>query len=145
VPENFAYHPFTGGGAPEKGTAAQQMFPDVCPSQFMTVYGQSLRNALPGPPPEPSLTQALHMWAGSTYTSKISAAGGRLESLIRSGKSDTEIIDEFYLSALSRWPTAREKEGVSRILLTRSPQRRRATLEDFVWALISSREFAYNH
>jgi hypothetical protein len=84
------------------------------------------------------------MLAGSTYTSKIGQEGGRLSRLLQKGTRQPEIIDEFYLAALTRLPTKQEKDSLLKFLAERSTESR-STLEGLVWAIISSREFAYNH
>jgi len=143
VAEEFRFHPMAKGD-PAPGARAQQMLPDLCPSQFMDAYGRSMRKT-PGPgSPQPNLAQALHMFAGPTYTSKISKPGGRLAKLLERSASDVEIVDEFYLAALTRAPTAAEKES---LLAALAKQRggRPAALENLLWAVLSSREFAHNH
>jgi hypothetical protein len=102
-----------------------------------------MRQAPPSAHPEPSLLQALHMWAGSTYTTKIGKPGGRVDRLFQSDADDRRIIEEFYLAALSRLPTPAELDTLQTFVGKRSS--RRQAVENFVWALISSREFAYNH
>ena len=102
------------------------------------------QNALPVGHPEPNLPQALHMIAGPTYTAKIPQEGGRLDQLLRKGASDEEIIDEFYRAALTRAPEPDEKEELLRHLAQRQ-SRRNEELSRLVWAILSSREFAYNH
>jgi len=144
VPENFKYHPATGGGEPPAGSRAVQLLPEFTPSQFLDAFGRSMRTALPVGHPEPNLPQALHMIAGSTYTAKISQEGGRLDQLLRKGASDEEIIDEFYRAALTRAPEPDEKEELLRHLAQRQ-SRRNEELSRLVWAILSSREFAYNH
>ncbi len=144
--EHFRYHPMAGGPdrVPARGTRAVQMNPDLCPSQFMDVYGRSMRKQAPLGPPEPTLAQALHIWAGPTYTTKISETGGRLETLLTGGASDAAIIDEFYLAALTRMPSHEEQSELLRFLAGRQ-ERREQTLQGFVWALLCSGEFATNH
>ena len=83
VPEKFEFHPMAGGGDPPLGSRAMQMMPDICPSQFMDVFGRSMRKAVPGAPPEPNVLQAMHMIAGQTYTSKITEEVGRLDRLLK--------------------------------------------------------------
>ena len=144
VPEKFEYHYMAGGGDPPPGARAMQMIPDLCPSQFLDAFGRSMRKTPPGGPPQPSLAQALHMLAGPTYTTKISEPGGRLDRLLNGGASDEEIVEEFYLVALTRFPTQRERAALLEFLRQR-PSRRRETLEGLVWAVISSREFTHNH
>ena len=84
------------------------------------------------------------MMAGPTYNSKISEEGGRLSQLLKKGDADEQIIDEFYLSALTRLPTAQEKAALLKFVAQRSSQRE-STLAGLVWAITNSREFAYNH
>ena len=144
VPEEFKYLASMEGESPPPEARAVQMLPDITPSHFQDVFGRCTRNALPSGYPQPSLPQALHMLAGSTYTSKISKEGGRLDRLLKRGASDEEIIDELYLASLTRWATPEEKGELLRFLAQRT-DRRRQTLEGILWALLSSREFAYNH
>ena len=146
VDERFKYHAMAGGPdqIPAPGTRAIHMNPDLCPSQFMDVYGRSMRKQAPIGPPEPTLTQALHMWAGQTYTTKIAEKGGRLDKLLAQGASDATIVDEFYLAALTRPPTNDEKSQLLSILSSRA-ENREQTLQGFVWALLCSGEFATNH
>jgi hypothetical protein len=92
---------------------------------------------------EPNLRQALHMLAGTTYTAKLSGEGGRLGRMIKQGASDREIIAEFWLEALSRFPTPSETAAIEAGI--RQSSSRTEALEDFVWGLVSSRQFAYNH
>lgn len=144
VPENFKYHPTAGGGEPPPGARAVQLMPEFTPSQFLDAFGRSIRNSLPTGHPEPNLPQALHMLAGPTYTAKISQKGGRLDELLQKGASDEEIINEFYLAALARLPEPEEKRELLNVLAQRSSHRAE-TLDRLIWAILSSREFAYNH
>ena len=143
VPEDFRYHWMAGGGDPEPAARAVQMIPDVCPSQFMDAFGRSMRKTPPSGAPQPNLSQALHMIAGETYTSKISRRG-RLAKMLSSGASDEAVLEEFYMAALCRAPTAIEKRSLLQVLADH-PDRRQSEMEGLVWAIISSREFTYNH
>jgi hypothetical protein len=84
------------------------------------------------------------MMTGSAYNAKISNAGGRLSELLKSDASDEQIVDEFYLAALTRLPTTEEKSKLLKFLSERST-RRQETLAGLIWAILNSREFAYNH
>ena len=84
------------------------------------------------------------MLAGSAYTSKISADGGRLSQLLKKGTSDERVLEEFYLAALTRLPTPQEETQLLKFLAQRSSRREEA-LDRLVWAVIGSREFVYNH
>jgi hypothetical protein len=144
VPEKFEYRSVPGGGEAPMGSKAMQMMPDLCPSTFLDAFGRSMRKALPVSAPGPNLLEAMDMIAGPAFTSKITEPGGRLDRLMRSAASDGEIIDQFYLAALSRPPTPAEKTQLLALVAQRSSRRQEA-LSDVAWALVSSREFAYNH
>ena len=144
VPEKFEFHRQAGGGDAPLGTRAVQTIADICPSQFMDDFGRSMRKALPVGPPQPNLLEALHMMTGPAYNSKISSEQGRLSELLNRNASDEQILDEFYLAALTRLPTTEEKSELLRFLAQRS-SRRQETLAGLVWATLNSREFAYNH
>jgi hypothetical protein len=66
-----------------------------------------------------------------------------LAKLLKSGATDEEIFDEFYVAALGRLPEREEVQELKTVLTERGD--RQAGLREFIWALISSREFAENH
>ena len=117
--------------------------PDLLPSRFLDLYGRPDRQMVPERKGEANLGQALHLIAGPTYNSKFSQPGGRLDRLIRSGASDRHIIEELYLAALCRFPTAPEQVELEEMIAGRSS--RQEALENLLWALVASRQFAYNH
>jgi len=143
VREKFEFHPDAGGGDPPVTAHAVDMLPDLCPSQFMDAFGRSMHKSLPGGPPKPNLREALDMLAGPTYTTKIVAPGGRLETMLKSGATNRQILDEFYWAALTRHPTTEEMNGL--LAAVEAQPKRESALAGAVWAMISSREFAYNH
>ncbi|HJT77700.1 MAG TPA: DUF1549 and DUF1553 domain-containing protein, partial [Gemmataceae bacterium] len=143
VEEQFTWHAFVGGGPTVPGTRAIDLVPEITPCRFLDAYGRPNRQALPEKNNQPNLAQALHVLAGSTYTDKIARKGGRVDRLVERGASDREAIEELYLAALCRLPTERERAELE-ALIRRQPTRREA-LESLAWALISAREFAYNH
>ena len=53
-------------------------------------------------------------------------------------------LEDAYLAAMSRLPTAAEKEAVAKAL-AEGKDGQRLVMEDVYWALISSREFIFNH
>jgi hypothetical protein len=141
--EKFTWHAFVGGGPTAPGTRAVDLVPEIAPCQFLDAFGRPNRQALPERSNQPNLGQALHMLAGTTYTEKLLQKGGRVDRLVESGVADEKAIEELYLVALGRLPTERER-GELDGLIRGQPSRRQA-LADLLWALISSREFAYNH
>ena len=102
-----------------------------------------LRGAVPERNTKPNLGQALHVLAGSTYVERLSSPNSRLARLLQAGAPDEKIFEDFYLAAFARMPLASEVQELKTILSQRPD--REAGLREFVWALISSREFAENH
>ncbi|MDX1981577.1 MAG: DUF1553 domain-containing protein, partial [Bryobacteraceae bacterium] len=146
VPETFATAVSEGGSvgqAPVGTRAVNLKDPDMYYSRFLELYGRPNRGAIPERDGKPNLGQALHMLAGATYVDRLGAKDSRLERLLRAGASDAAIIEDFYLAALSRFPAKEETAELLGILAARGG--REAGLREFVWALISSREFAENH
>ena len=144
VEEAFPVHNYVGGGTEPKGTRAIELVPEVTPSQFLEVYGRPVsRDSMPWRDYRSTLRQALHLLVGSTYTTKISAEGGRVDRLLSAGASDPEIIQELYLAALSRYPTAEEEARV-KALIEGAPSRRKG-VENLAWGLLASRQFTYNY
>ena len=109
----------------------------------MDIYGRPQRDSVGERDNKANLSQALHILVGSTYSRKLGRPGARLEALLNSRASDREAIDELYLAAFSRFPSEEERSRLA-ALVQSHPQRGEA-LEDLLWALISSREFAENH
>ncbi|HZT28918.1 MAG TPA: DUF1553 domain-containing protein [Bryobacteraceae bacterium] len=146
VPETFSTAVTDGssvGQAPAGTRAINLKDPDMYFSRFLELYGRPNRGAIPERTGKPNLGQALHMLAGATYMNRLSGKNSRLARLLEAGAPDAKIFEEFYLAALSRFPTRDETQELEGILAKRGD--REAGLREFVWALISSREFAENH
>ena len=94
---------------------------------------------------EPSITQVLHISNGDTLNKKLTAKGNRLEKLLDEKTPAEKVIEEVYLSALSRFPSDTEKEKMGKALSEANDKERRLVLEDVYWAVLSSREFLFNH
>jgi hypothetical protein len=131
------------GQAPAGTRAIMLREPDLFYSRFLEIYGRPNRLTLPERNPAANLGQALDMLAGSVYNEKLSAPEGRLMRLVRAGKSDREIVEEFYLAAFTRLPEPAEQSAIAELIAKRPD--RVETLKDFIWAVLCSREFAENH
>jgi len=62
--------------------------------------------------------------------------------------ADAQIIDRVFAAALTRPPTTAERQEFIDILDAAAkdgPQSRREAVEDFVWAVLTGREFLFNH
>ena len=89
------------------------------------------------------LQQKLHLFNGGLLNARIASDGSRLQRLLSEGKQPLEIVEQFYLSALSRKPNEEEVDHWK--LQLRSADNEQAFLEDFVWGLMASSEFVNNH
>ena len=143
VPESFTRASGAGGKDPMGARAINIKDTDSYASRFLDMYGRTDRMMVPERDRNANLTQALHMLVGTTYTDKLSEEGSRIDRWMRNGTSDKEIIEELCLAGLSRFPSEEEIKVLGG-LIQNSPSRRRA-LEDLMWGLITSREFAYKH
>jgi hypothetical protein len=131
-------------------------------SYFLTVFGRpdassSCECERAG---DPSLAQSLHLLNAKDIQEKLSSPNGRAAKLASDGKrSDEEKIGELYRLAFSRDPDADEltaakayiekiaaREGGGKEKEKQDPAaRRKQAYEDLVWALINTKEFAFNH
>lgn len=117
--------------------------PDLYPNRFLDVFGRPNRLMVPERQRKANLTKALHMLAGTTFTQKLDQPGGRVDQLLRSAKSDQQIVEELYLLALSRYPTPAESSELV-TWISRHESRPKA-IRNLLWGLISSPEFIDNH
>jgi hypothetical protein len=58
---------------------------------------------------------------------------------------DEKIINDLYLNSLSRYPKETEKDKLLEILGAAPESERRQAVEDIYWAVLSSKEFLFNH
>lgn len=90
-----------------------------------------------------SLDQALFLEHGSVVLPWINSQPNNLLGRVAAMTEPAQIAEEFYLSVLSRPPTAEEIAEVAD--LCGKPEDRPAALQDLLWALIASTEFRFNH
>ncbi len=94
---------------------------------------------------DPSMVQVLHLANGRSLNEKLQAAGNRLEQQLAAGWPPERLVEEAYLAALARRPTAEEQASILEIFSATPPQEWRLLLEDLYWGILSSREFLFNH
>ncbi len=150
VPSTFAGYP--------AGTRAMQL-PDVrVQSQFLSVFGRPERVLCDAAErtQDPSITQALHVINGDTLNKKLSNPNGYVNLFQKIGLSDARVVEQLSLSAYGRYPSSEEKQTIL-AALTKSravpagatqetaKEARRLGLEDMVWAMLTSKEFLFNH
>jgi hypothetical protein len=90
---------------------------------------------------EPSLAQALYLINDVDIEARIADPAGKLPQLLRTIPDDAKLIEELYLSALSRRPRADELEK-SIAFFQQSPARE-AAAQDLLWTLLNVREFLF--
>ena len=92
------------------------------------------------------LQRKLHLFNGDLLNARIGVPDSRLDRLMSIGRSPMEIVNEFYLAALSRHPTDTEQQfWKQHIDVKTSANSQRAILEDMVWSLLTCNEFVTNH
>jgi len=94
---------------------------------------------------EPSVAQVLHLANGDTLNRKLQAPDNVLARQCSADKAPGKIVDDAYLSALARMPSDRERTQLAAALDPPDPKQLRAAVEDLYWALLSSKEFLFNH
>lgn len=127
------------------GARAVQIADGNTTNYFLTTFGRAKRDTVCSCEVrmEPSLSQALHLLNGDTVNSKI-VQGKFVESRIKAGKKPLEIVDEMYISCLTRKPTDKEYSTLVQVLDENEKDEQNA-LNDIFWSLLNSREFIFNH
>ncbi|MBA4063437.1 MAG: hypothetical protein C0501_06935 [Isosphaera sp.] len=125
------------------GYRAVQVWDNRMPSYFFQIFGRPVRYSVceceRGT--DPSIAQALHLMNSPEIAAKVRARSGTARALADSDKKPEAVVDELFLAALSRRPTAAER---AKFLEAFADGDRRAAVEDVLWALLNSKEFLYN-
>ena len=110
---------------------------------FMQAYYQAERALPPADKSLASPVQAMMMMSSPIVTTRILPEGNtRVAKLLKSGKSDDEVLEELVLSTLSRFPTAGELELEKRLIAEKG---RDKAFENTMWVLMNNAEFLLNH
>ncbi|MDP7274205.1 MAG: DUF1553 domain-containing protein [Planctomycetaceae bacterium] len=134
VPEAF-------GGAPAGFTAKQ--LPDAnIQSDFLKLFGKPQRMEACECERDTgsNMLQALHFINGKSIISRVSSPAGRVATLVKAEKNNAKLVEKLYLWSLCRRPTAKEQE-VSAAFFKSYADKRLEAAQDFMWALLNSREF----
>jgi len=144
VPRNFS-------GFPE-GTRAIDVYPRVAgdtvgphfADSFFEVFGRASRATICAceTKKEPTLSQALHMTVGNTVQDRLHAAG-RIQQIVQSSDSPEAALEQLFILALCRKPTASESKQLTALIGEDSKDI--AAWQDIFWSLLNSTEFAFNH
>jgi hypothetical protein len=131
------------------GVRALQLPDSQVASNFLNAFGRPERLAVCSceRAQEATVGQALHLNNGQTLNDKLRDANSRVAVWVKENISDSDAIRRVFDLALSREPTPAEMQRFSAILKeasdTKSP--RREALEDLFWAVLTGREFLFNH
>jgi hypothetical protein len=91
------------------------------------------------------MVQVLHIVNGDTLNGKLEAEESRIGDLLAAAASNADLIEEAYLSALSRYPSDAEKTAMLEALADADDSQKRQVVEDIYWSLLSSKEFLFQH
>jgi hypothetical protein len=92
---------------------------------------------------QPNIAQALHLLNSDFLNKKIGDPAGRIEKLLKAKTPLPDVVTELYLATLSRAPNGEELERALHLVgLAPTP---REGVQDWLWTLLNSREFLFNH
>jgi len=140
----------TSAAAYPMGTRAMQLPDSQLISNFLDAFGRADRAQACSceRTADASVGQALHLNNGKTLNDKLRDPNSRLSKWLIEKKTDVAIIEEVFRLGLSRSPTAAEKAKFLAIVAEAAkdgPAARREALEDVVWAVLTGKEFLFNH
>ena len=108
---------------------------------FMRTFGQSNREQFDRQPGG-SILQAMSLMNSPFVNKKVLAENGsRVEQLVKSTKTNAEIVEELYLATLSRLPSAQEKQ----LAVSWLEKDRKQGAEDLQWSLLNKLDFVFNY
>jgi hypothetical protein len=137
VPDTFAGYPV--------GTRAVELPDPGIESYFLTTFGRSERVTACAceRSEQVSLPQLLYLSNGDELQRKIRSPQGRLAMLLKSDLSPEQMTEALFLATVSRPPTDQQNSAV--IAALASGDKREEVFHDLLWALLNSKEFAFNH
>ncbi|HEX3147299.1 MAG TPA: DUF1549 domain-containing protein [Gemmataceae bacterium] len=137
VPDKFPGYPV--------GLRAIQLPDPGMNSYFLSLFGRSDRVTACACERNGDVTmpQLLHLQNGDSVVQKIRASDGKLATWLKNIPDADKLTDEMFLSTLSRMPTADERKAVKELLANGDPKDE--VFRDLLWALLNSKNFAFNH
>ena len=128
------------------GTRAVSLFDSKIESETLNVLGRCSREESCETSGEASggMTLKLHLLNGPLLNRRIMSEEGRLSKLVAAGVSPDEIVTRLYRLALCRDPSGVEREFWQR-KVSSSDGYEPEVLEDFLWSLLTCKEFVTNH
>jgi hypothetical protein len=132
------------------GTRAQQLPDTLLVSQFLDAFGRPLREKTCSCEREQdaSIGQALHLNNGPTLNDKLRDKNSRVAKWVEEKVGDDAAVRRLFLLAVGREPSADERKKFTGLLAQAEQDTqtsRRETMEDLFWAVLTGREFLFNH
>jgi len=129
-------------GVPTGMRAAQ--IPDgmVAGNDFLTLFGRPKRQSACECERSSNLTlsHALSLINGNTISEAVSSPISRIAKLTETEKDNRKLVEDIYLSCLSRPPTEKEQKAVQ----FKADANRLEVAQDLAWALLNSPAFLFN-
>ncbi len=132
------------------GTRAMQLPDSQLVSQFLDAFGRAERSQTCSCEitKDSSVTQALHLNNGQTLNEKLRVKNSVVAKWIADKLDDGEIVKRLFQLSLARAPSASEAKTLTAALADgrrESPAAHRETIEDAIWAVLTGKEFLFNH
>ena len=139
VPTEFTGYP--------SGWRALQLPTSSAASYFLSTFGRAERLVTCSCErnDQPTMVQVLHLANGATLNNKLSAKENRIAKSTTAKVPDAAAIDDLYLRAIARKPSAAERASILKELAATPDAERRAAWEDLYWSVLTSKEFLFNH
>jgi hypothetical protein len=87
----------------------------------------------------------LHLSNGTTVNEKLAAHKSVVGQWLSENRGANQIVEDAYWRTISRSPSDGERARFVQELEAAPAEERRQVVEDLFWALLSSREFLFNH
>lgn len=91
----------------------------------------------------PTYPSLLHLNCGDTIERKIRSGDGQLSQWLKSKLSNEDIVRVIFRTALARAPKDTELSTIKRVI--NEADSRDDAIRDVFWAVLNSKEFAFNH
>ncbi len=154
VPTKFTEIEFPGADrTPTKdypeGTRSLELQDSAVANYFLKTFGRHQRRITCDceRSDQPTVIQVLHLNNGTTINDKLSDPKSIISSWVQENLPLEDIIDQAYLAALSRFPSADERRNLLMLVAAADQEgiARRESYEDMLWSLMTSREFLFSH
>lgn len=136
IPEEFSGYPV--------GMRAIQLPDPRVNSYFLSLFGRSDRVTACAceRSGDVTLPQLLHLQNGDFLTRKVYSGENRLAQLLKDQPDNSKVVEEIYLTTLSRLPTDAERAVLNEAFKSAE---REPLFRDLLWAVLNTKEFAFNH